>query len=174
MKIFLIIITAIIISLIIWKRTLQKKQNHQLETLKTINFYLEKSGYELTPYGAAVSVLSLNSGYSMAETFSHVSVIATAQAIKNNKNATVLVLILQNCVSLSNDINIFYNSGQIVENIYNNDINAMANLVALNTDVDSWIDNILLSEKISSKDIVAELIIPNDLLDSPDDKDRKV
>lgn len=76
MEVVLVIVVTVTAVMVLFIANKQRNRNVPASTndaLSFIDYVLNVSGYKLTPYGAGVSLLSLNNGFSKEETFSHMA-----------------------------------------------------------------------------------------------------
>lgn len=116
-------------------------KNSRLSGVENLAKYL---GVDITPYGAGVALLSLESGYSEAETASHFAVVTLARDVREAgfdiekimRFAPIAMATLE-CLKELKD------RGLMREEIWQNDTTAIGKIAFPNPDTHSWIERIL-------------------------------
>lgn len=111
-------------------------------------------GLDLTPYGAGVALLSLESGYSPAETASQFALATIAHDMKGLPDIVTVMDITARGYAILECLKEFKDKGLIRENIWANDATAIGKIINPSPETEEWIDKVL-SDPVIAKERVA-------------------
>jgi hypothetical protein len=118
-----------------------------------VGAFLTKLGYDLTPYGAGVSV-GLD-GYSDAETASYFALATLARDVKDaGDNIEKLAAFLPHATAMLKILKEYKDAGLIREALWKNDTTAIWHVANVDKEQLSWIERVL-SDPVISNDRVA-------------------
>ncbi|HIE0439259.1 TPA: hypothetical protein ACXJAC_002633 [Serratia marcescens] len=127
-----------------------------VEELNFIQSMLEKCGYQLSPHGAAVSLMLMDSDYNKEETLSYVGLIALAQNMRTAGNGMVNIM---HAISRGNKLAALVENlrdqGYIRAELFNNDMSAITALINLDADHNAMIGVVLGNDPHADADDVA-------------------
>ncbi|MDQ9401631.1 hypothetical protein [Serratia marcescens] len=127
-----------------------------VEELNFIQSMLEKCGYKLSPHGAAVSLMLMDSDYNKEETLSYVGLIALAQNMRTAGDGMVNIMqATGRGAKLAAIIKNLHDYGYIRTELFNNDISAISRLTNLDADHKAMIGVVLGSDPHADADDVA-------------------
>jgi hypothetical protein len=122
--------------------------------LGKVELVLIQLGYDITPYGVGVALLSLESGYSAAETASHLALVTLAHDCNSTDNITIFAVLFEHAMSMIRILSEYNSAGRIRDSEYKNDATAILKVATVDKDQKSWIDQVL-SDPLIQKDRVA-------------------
>ncbi|MEM8109085.1 hypothetical protein Q4S27_07975 [Morganella morganii subsp. sibonii] len=158
MEIILIIAGVVaIVALLIMKRKKSKKAA-DFKILNSINSCLKQSGFELTPHGAAVSLMLTNNGYTAGDAFSYIAVVTAAQHFDNHRDVDTLLVLSKACVTLSITLKLMNDAGYLSNGVFDDDISALSGLMNVDSDTNFWVNKILSENEFANTSAVAVLI----------------
>ncbi|MEO9630715.1 MAG: hypothetical protein ABJ360_03335 [Roseobacter sp.] len=141
----------------------KKPKPMQNDPLTVVRGLVKHLGYDLTHYGAGVALLSIESGYSVYETASHIVVVSFARDAQwaeevsdldaTMKLAPIGIAILQN-------LKHFKDNGDMRLEIWENDTTSISKLMTPSPETSDWVAKIL-SDPVVAKDAVATSRIIN-------------
>lgn len=116
-------------------------------SLKEVSYHLNEMGFEITQHGIAIAALTLASNYTAAETASFIVLSTFAFEIKEIVDDSPDIIKLMSYATSSIEI-IHYLKGCTERNEmrpiqYNNDINALSNVVHVGPKQKEWLDKVL-------------------------------
>ena len=126
--------------------------------LRLVEKYLKLMGYELLPYGISVAYAELVSGYSPAETSSHIALTTMALDVKETNDGRILIFYVTRAYEILHILKELKDKNEIHPTQWQNDTNALWRVVSLDKDQLDWVDTIL-SDPISGKERLAKSII---------------
>jgi len=116
---------------------------------------LQIMGYDLTPYGAGVALLQLQSGYTAVEVASHLAHTTLAQDVRKcGQDIDSLVAFLPHAKALLRILKEYKDSGAMREAQWKNDSTAVWGIVAVGPEQRAWLEQVL-SDPIATKELVA-------------------
>ncbi|MEP6355297.1 MAG: hypothetical protein ABJ081_01285 [Hyphomicrobiales bacterium] len=130
-----------------------KKSQKFTKELEQVTELTKRIGCTLTPYGAGVALLSLQSDYSPAETTSLIAVVTIAHAAQNN-DVEDLVELATKGYSVLEHLKEWKDKGLMRKDIWKNDSTAIGKIIFVNSDTQEWIDRVL-SDPINTEDDLA-------------------
>lgn len=127
-----------------------------VEELNFIQSMLEKCGYQLSPHGAAVSLMLMDSDYNKEETLSYVGLIALSQNMRTAGDGMINIMqAVGRGTKLAAIIKKLHDYGYIRTELFNNDIPAISKLTNLDADHKAMIGAVLGSDPHADADDVA-------------------
>lgn len=127
-----------------------------VEELNFIQSMLEKCGYQLSPHGAAVSLMLMDGDYNKEETLSYVGLIALAQNMRTSGDGMINIMQANGRgAKLAAIIKNLHDYGYIRTELFNNDISAIASLTNLDANHKVMIGVVLSSDPHADADDVA-------------------
>ncbi|MGY4751421.1 hypothetical protein ACVNHC_16320 [Pannonibacter sp. Q-1] len=133
--------------------------------LNRVRELVKRLGNDLTHYGSGVALLSLESGYSVAETASHISVVSFARNVKRaadeaDLDATMMMLkigmaTLEMLKELKDD-------GLIRSEIWANDAQAIGKMMSPSKEALEWAEKVLEDPVIASDPVAVSRIVFKD------------
>ncbi|ESZ27974.1 MULTISPECIES: hypothetical protein [unclassified Mesorhizobium] len=128
------------------------QKNSRLGSVENFARYL---GVDITPYGAGVALLSLESGYSEAETASHFAVVTLARDIREaGFDIEKIVRFAPIAMATLECLKELKDRGLMREEIWQNDTTAIGKIAFPSPDTHSWIERVL-SDPTVARDRVA-------------------
>ena len=125
------------------------------EAIELVEMHLKRMGYDLLPRGFGVAWISLESGYSTAETASHIAFTTMALDVKESKDDIDKLAFLALCgKKILLLLKEFKDSGEMHPAQWQNDSNALSHIVNLDKDQLDWV-NTILADPISGKERLA-------------------
>jgi hypothetical protein len=117
--------------------------------------HLRIMGYDLTPYGAGVALLEIESGYSEAETASHIAHTTLALDVKEaGTDIEKLLGFLPHGMALLEVLKDYKDRGMMRESQWQNDSTAVFRVITVDEHQEEWIAKIL-SDPIAGKQRLA-------------------
>lgn len=117
--------------------------------------YLSEMGYQLTAYGISVAILELKSGYSEAETASHIALTTLALDVRKAGNDVIkLFSYLPQAEKLLIILKGYKEQGLMCQKLWKNDSVAIWNVVKIDKQQNEWIEKIL-KDPIAGKERLA-------------------
>lgn len=127
-----------------------------MEELTFIQSMLEKCGYQLSPHGAAVSFMLMDSDYSKEETLSYVGLIAIAQNMRTADDGIINIMqATGRGTKLAAIIKNLHDYGYIRTELFNNDMSVITALINLDANHKDMIGVVLGSDPHADADDVA-------------------
>ena len=112
-------------------------------------------GYDLTPYGAGVALLELESGYNAVETASHLSLTTLALDVREaGSDVGKLTRFLPHAMALLEVLKSYKDKGMMNPTQWQNDANAIYRVSTVDERQEEWIEKVL-SDPIAGKERVA-------------------
>ncbi|WP_434052604.1 MAG: hypothetical protein RDA78_25715 [Roseibium sp.] len=140
------------------KPTSNQSQNDELEPLREVSKLVFQLGNDITEYGCGVALLSLESGYSVAETASHITVVSFARNVKraaDEANLEATMKLASVGLATSEMLKEMKDSGAIRQEIWENDVNAIMKMMTPSEEAIEYAEKVL-SDPVSSKEPVAK------------------
>lgn len=132
-----------------------EKPGEAVSDITQVQERLEELGYDITPYGASVALMSVESGYSHAETASHLALATLARDAKEAENDIMKTIQLLGHAREMLPILVQYQDrGLMRQELYQNDGRAMIGVAMMDEEQRSWIERVL-SDPVVSKERVA-------------------
>lgn len=128
---------------------------HSEGDLVRVEKIVEQLGYRISPYGIGVALLSLESGYSHAETASQI-VLATLALDAKAASGDLLrsIAMAPHAKAIIEILSEYKRTGLMREEIFQNDARAVIGVVTVDQNQKQWIDSVL-SDNIISQDRLA-------------------
>jgi|GEM_PF-2045238 len=127
------------------------------QALRLVRQLVTQLGNDLTDYGAGVALLSLESGYSVAETASHISVATFAHNVKraaDEANLDATMTLLKVGMATLEMLKELKDDGLIRSEIWANDAQAIGKMMNPSKEALEWVDKVL-ADPVIAKDPVA-------------------
>lgn len=129
----------------------------QTDIQKTISC-LEQLGFTITPYGTGVAVLSIESGYSPAETASQLALATLAiDAREALSSAEDMARIFAHAMATLEVLKLLKDKGQISQELWKNDSTAMYKVTYPSQEQEEWIAAVLKDPVVSKKKVANAL-----------------
>lgn len=129
------------------------------EAIGRVKIVLGKLGYDTTLYGAGVALLSLQSGYSEAETASHLALATLAHDVKEAgfdlQKSMALVAHAGAMIDILGELK---NAGLMREIFFKNDGSAMLKVAIPSSEQTSWIDKVLSDQMVAQERVATSRI----------------
>jgi hypothetical protein len=126
-------------------------------------------GYETTPYGVGVCLLSIESGYTPFEAASQIALGTLARDVRaTGTNMLRLMAFLPHARAMIDIIHDYTDRGLLRNSLSENDINAMMRVVTVAPEQNAWIDRVL-SDPIIAQERMANSIVDYDKVFGADD-----
>lgn len=158
MEILLLVLIIVAIYLTIRYRRNKAKKESDFKVLNYINNCLKQSGFELTPHGAAVSLMLTNNGYSPGDAFSYVGVVAVAQHFDKSHDVETLLVLSKSCATLSLTLKLMDDAGYLSNGVLDDDLSALSGLMNIDNNTNFWVNKILSENEFANTGAVALLI----------------
>ncbi|WP_225182170.1 hypothetical protein [Pectobacterium aroidearum] len=163
MVVALMVVVAIIIKKVTRRTTTTTNNvshdNLSAEALEYVVFLLKRNGYEITPHGSGVVLMSIVSGYTKEETFSYVGLISLAQhAYDSGNNVIMLADVASRGLAIAKITNELFKAGKIREELYINDISALSKIINIDDKQEETILLVLENDPAANADRVANPI----------------
>jgi hypothetical protein len=145
--------------------TQPKSTPHWLATddISTVEHMLYELGFHLTQYGVGVATLNLQSGYSDAETASHIALVTIAWDVRElGPDVRALVAIAGHVSGMLHVLKGYKDKGLIQEKLLQNDVLALIKITNPSPESEEWINRVL-SDEIAAKERCANSIQNYDL-----------
>ncbi|HEN5180794.1 TPA: hypothetical protein U6I94_001225 [Klebsiella pneumoniae] len=127
-----------------------------VEELNFINEQLESCGYQLSPHGAAVALMLMDSDYSKEESLSYIGLIALAQdMISSGKGINDMLNVSKRGKLLIEIVANLYSNGMIRDELYLNDTSAIKSITFIEENYDDIINLVINSDPHANADRVA-------------------
>jgi hypothetical protein len=117
-----------------------------LQGMKGVEGLVKQLGYRISDYGVALALLSLQSGYSPAETASQLvlgTIARDAKAARDNFDLKESLGIAAHVRAIVDFLTMYKDKGLIREELFRNDVNAMLKIAMLGPEASQWIDKVL-------------------------------
>jgi hypothetical protein len=135
----------------------RRKKRERLEgnPIDRVAVHLDAMGYRLTPYGAAVALLGVESGYNEVETASHIALTTMARDIKEaGTNILKLISFVPHGQAILELLKEYNDRGMMHPTQWQNDSNAFFRIAMVDEHQEEWLDKIL-SDPIAGKERLA-------------------
>jgi hypothetical protein len=133
------------------------------DDISTVEDMLYDLGFHLTQYGVGVATLNLQSGYSDAETASHIALVTIAWDVRElGPDVRALMAIAGHVSSMLHVLKGYRDKGFIREKLLQNDVLALNKIVNPSPDSEEWINKVLCDE-VTAKERCANSIQNYDL-----------
>ena len=120
-----------------------------------IEVHLRNMEYDLTPYGAGVALLELESGYNAVETASHISLTTLALDVREaGTDIEKLMRFVPHAMTLLEILKSYKEKGMMNPTQWQNDANAIARVSTVDEHQEEWIEKVL-SDPIAGKERLA-------------------
>jgi hypothetical protein len=117
--------------------------------------HLKNMGYDLTPYGAGVALLELESGYNAVETASHLSLTTLALDVREaGTDIEKLMRFMPHAMALLEVLKEYKDKGMMNPTQWQNDANAIARVSTVDEHQEEWIEKVL-SDPVAGKERLA-------------------
>lgn len=133
--------------------------------LKRVQELVMQLGNDLTHYGSGVALLSLESGYSVAETASHISVATFARNVKRAANEADLdatMMLLKIGMATLEILKELKDDGLIRPEIWANDAQAIRKMMNPSKEALEWADKALADPVIANAPVAVSRIVFKD------------
>lgn len=128
------------------------------DDIGTVEDMLFDLGFHLTQYGVGVATLNLQSGYSDAETASHIALVTIARDIRElGPDVRALMAITGHVSGMLHVLKGYKDKGLIQEKLLQNDVLALIKIANPSPDSEQWINEIL-SDEVAAKERCANSI----------------
>jgi hypothetical protein len=133
----------------------EKPQDGGDNPIGAVEVHLNNMGYDLTPYGAGVALLELESGYNAVETASHISLTTLALDVKDaGTNIEKLMRFMPHAMALLEVLKSYKDKGMMHPTQWQNDTNAIWRVSTVDEHQEEWIEKVL-SDPIAGKERLA-------------------
>lgn len=120
-----------------------------------VSKYLKVMGYDLTPYGAGVALLEVQSGYSEVEAASHIALTTMALDIKTvGTDIVKLVSFVPHAHALLEVLKSYKDQNMMNPAQWQNDTNAILRISSIDEHQEEWLGKVL-SDPIAGKERLA-------------------
>lgn len=127
-----------------------------VEELNFINEHLESCGYQLSPHGATVALMLMESDYSKEESLSYIGLIALAQdMISSGKGINDMLNVSKRGKLLIEIVANLYKNGMIRDELYLNDTSAIKSITFIEENYDDIINLVINSDPHANADRIA-------------------
>lgn len=135
------------------------------DELKQVEVNLKQLGYDPTFYGLGVAQLSLESGYSPAETASHLALVTLAMdANEAGNDIERLIALVPHARAMIDVLTELKNADLIREDIFKNDGRAILGVVIVEKDQPAWVERVLSDPVIAKERVATSRINYKDLI----------
>lgn len=125
-------------------------------TIAEVAACLRELGYDLTPYGTGLALLEVASGYSAAETASHIALTTLAGDIEQaGLHISNLMAFVPHAKAMMQVLAEFRDAGKMREQLFQNDANAILRVATIDSKNREWLRKVL-SDPIATKEPVAK------------------
>jgi hypothetical protein len=131
---------------------------------------LVQLGYDITPYGVGVASLSLVSGYSAAETASHLALVTLAHDCNSTTDISIFVAQFEHSMAMIKILAEYRDAGQIRPELYNNDVTAIVKIAYVDEHTIGWIEKVLSDPVIQKNRVAISRINYQEMVDFDDDE----
>lgn len=122
------------------------------ERLAAVEALLGQLGFDLTPYGAGVAQLSLGSGFSNAETASHIALATVARDVRESSHdLDGIMYIAIHARSMLAALERFHTDGLMRSAFVKNDGRALIKVAIPSPEQAEWIDRVLSDEVVAKE-----------------------
>lgn len=133
----------------------EKPQEGGDNPIGAVEVHLKNMGYDLTPYGAGVALLELESGYNAVETASHISLTTLAFDVREaGTDIEKLMQFVPHAMTLLEVLKSYKDKGMMNLTQWQNDANAIARVSTVDEHQEEWIEKVL-SDPIAGKERLA-------------------
>lgn len=120
-----------------------------------VEIHLKSMGYDLTPYGAGVALLELESGYNAVETASHISLTSLAFDVrKAGTDIERLMHFASHSMAILDVLKVYQDKRMMNPTQWQHDTNAIRRVSTVDEHQEEWIEKIL-SDPIAGKERLA-------------------
>lgn len=132
------------------------RKNNAAGKTDEVERHLEVMGYDLLPYGAAVAMADLSSGYNAVETASHLAFTTMARDIrKSGEGALALMAFQRHGAALLDVLKEYKDRGMMNPTQWQNDSRAIIGITTVNGEQSQWLDTVL-SDPVAGKERLAK------------------
>lgn len=125
--------------------------NQDIGPLDAVAAHLQIMGYDLTPYGAGVALLEIESGYNSVEVASHIALTTLALDIKEaGNNIITLIFYVPHARALLRVLKDYMNKGMMHPTQWQNDANVILRISTVDAHQEEWIETVL-SDPVTGK-----------------------
>lgn len=145
----------------IWPFTPNKHQPSASELVFEVKKHVEQFGYELTPHGIGVALLSIESGYSAGESASHVILLSIARDAKSayqNLDTEATKQLNQFGQFALKILNMFKDAGYIRSNVWEKDTTAIGKIIFPSPESTKWIEKVLSNPVVAKEAVTIPLM----------------
>jgi hypothetical protein len=139
--------------------------------LGKVDKILVQLGYDITPHGVGVALLSLESGYSAAETASHLALVTLARDCNSTNDIMILTALFEHAMATIKILSGYNSAGQFRDSEYKNDATAILKVATVDKDQKGWIDRVLSDPLIQKDRVATSRINYQEMLDLDDEVD---
>lgn len=126
-----------------------------IKDLSTVESLVRQLGYDLNRFGRACAIMSLKSGYSHAETASHLALTTFALDVKEaDYDLMMLISLGSHARAMMEVLSEFKDAGLMPEDIYQTDVNTLYYLSRMGEQQLEWVERVL-SHPVAGKERVA-------------------
>jgi hypothetical protein len=147
------------------KSSQTKSSSADLDNVEKILIQL---GYDISPYGVGVALLGLESDYSAAETASHLALVTLAQDCSSTSDISILLALFTHSMAMIKILSEYRTAGQIRNELYDNDVTAMAKVAYVDEHQIGWIKKVLSDPLIQNDRVAKTRINYEKMLDADD------
>ncbi len=145
---------AVCVFVVIQRRNDRETGELSNDALTEVTALVKHMGYDLTPFGVGVALASLASGYSRAETASHLTVVSFARDVKDAEAEAVLTQLPFVGAAIIEVLGKLYEEGDFRRDLWENDAKAIAQMMLNKTGRDELIEKVL-SDEMSLRGVFA-------------------
>ena len=139
-----------------------EEPDETISSITQVQGLLKELGYDVTPYGASVALVSAGSGYSPAETASYLALASLALDAKEAENDVIKSMeLLTHARSMVSVLVQYGDRGLMRQELCQNDGRAMIGVAMIDKEQLSWIEKVF-SDPVVSKERVAKSRIDYD------------
>jgi hypothetical protein len=132
-----------------------KKKKKPDSELDSVSYHLQMMGYDLLPYGAAVALAEMGSGYNSVETASHIAFTTMALDVKEaGDDIMALAAFMPHAKALLGILKEYKDKKQMNPSQWENDARAVFHIATVDENQLEWIEKIL-SDPIAGKERLA-------------------
>lgn len=145
----------------IWPFSQKRTQPTTSDLIFEVKKLVEQFGYELTPYGIGVALLSIERGYSAAETASHVILVTIARDAKSvyqTPNTEATTSLNQFGRFALETMNVLKDAGHIRSNVWKNDTTAIEKIMSPSPETSNWIEKVLSNPLVAKEAVTTPLV----------------
>lgn len=129
------------------------------DDLSAVENFLRQLGYDITPFGAGIALLSLENGYRHVETAMHLALVALAMDCRAaGFEIQKSMALVAHAKAMMDILSQYRDAGDVRDELFKNDVGAMLKVVMIDKDQSIWIDRVLSDPILTGEPVATSRI----------------